>query len=177
MSRKTQLPLKVTAEGFIGIDPFTSIFRVFNALVFWVFVSIGWWGVRMFVNAIPNDEFNDLLSQVWFVLGIGFLALALRRFVIAILAPRFEFYRLDKAFLHSRTGVLTRNHEIVPRNRIQHTAVSSKFFERVFGYATLRVFTAGTKFANVSIPYLREEEAERIKQELMSEEYQLYDEW
>jgi membrane protein YdbS with pleckstrin-like domain len=61
-------------------------------------------------------------------------------------------------------GFLFHIDTIVPFSRIQHIDVSRGPFERFFGVATLVVHTAGTHNATVSLPGLKPEKAEQMRE-------------
>lgn len=66
-----------------------------------------------------------------------------------------------------RSGVIATNTMIVPYNRIQHVALHEGVFSRIFGLATVQVFTAGGHQSDIEIPGIEKERAEDIKQLLM----------
>lgn len=68
--------------------------------------------------------------------------------------------------LYLRHGILVRTTSIVPHARIQHVDTRHGPIDRWLGLATLVVFTAGTRGAIVSIPALRMDVAESIRDHL-----------
>ena len=61
-------------------------------------------------------------------------------------------------------GFLFHTDTIVPFSRIQHIDVSRGPIERAFGVATLVVHTAGTHNATVSLPGLKPDQAEAMRE-------------
>jgi membrane protein YdbS with pleckstrin-like domain len=72
--------------------------------------------------------------------------------------------RTDSLFLDR--GVLTRVRTVVPYVRIQHVDASRGPVERAFGLATVVVYTAGSRGADVSIPGLTPEQADDLQERL-----------
>jgi hypothetical protein len=82
-------------------------------------------------------------------------------------AYRHVSYIVSERGLSIRRGVLWRTINSVPRNRVQHTDVSEGPIERMFGLATLVVYTAGTEHASISLAGLGRERAFRIRDHLI----------
>jgi membrane protein YdbS with pleckstrin-like domain len=72
--------------------------------------------------------------------------------------------RTDSLFLDR--GVLTRVRTVVPYVRIQHVDASRGPVERLFGLATVVVYTAGSRGADVSIPGLTPDRADDLQERL-----------
>jgi len=100
------------------------------------------------------------------LLGIGLL------FTWAALWPGAVWsrkrWRLTALALELNTGVIFRREMTVPRSRVQHTEVTQGPLQRRFGLATLTTFTAGERFAAVSIGGLEESRARAVRDELLN---------
>ena len=68
--------------------------------------------------------------------------------------------------LYIERGILTRVKTTAPYRRIQHLDVSQSIFERMMGLATLVVYTAGTRGADLVIPGLVLPYAEALRDSL-----------
>lgn len=79
---------------------------------------------------------------------------------------RFWRYALRDEDLYLERGVLTRVHTVVPLRRIQHLDVSHDLIEREFDLGKLVVHTAGARSSSVTLPGLRIEAAEALRDEL-----------
>ena len=66
-------------------------------------------------------------------------------------------------------GVLWREAVFVPRNRVQHTDVSQGPIERQLGLASLTVYTAGMRHAEVQLEGVAMEDAVAMRDELVGE--------
>jgi hypothetical protein len=84
----------------------------------------------------------------------------------AFLRYRSWSYRVRADSLFLDRGVLTRVRTVVPYVRIQHVDASRGPVERTFGLATVVVYTAGSRGADVSIPGLTPEDADDLQERL-----------
>ncbi|NIR46763.1 MAG: PH domain-containing protein, partial [Gemmatimonadetes bacterium] len=101
-----------------------------------------------------------------FITGLaGTTALAL-----AVLWPglRYRYWRWqvepDRVLIQK--GVVWRSRSLIPRVRIQHVDTRSSPLQRWLGLASLVIYTAGTRGADVEIPGLAGEQAEGLREEL-----------
>ncbi len=81
---------------------------------------------------------------------------------------RRKYWRLTDVALELNSGVLFRRQMTVPRSRVQHTEVTQGPLQRRFGLATLTAFTAGERFAAVSVSGLDETRARNVRDELLN---------
>ncbi|MBM7333716.1 PH domain-containing protein [Alloalcanivorax marinus] len=78
-------------------------------------------------------------------------------------------YRLDEHGLTIEHGILWRHRIIVPRVRVQHSDISQGPLQRAFGVATLRLYTAGSRFTVNSLPGLADDRARALRRQLLDE--------
>lgn len=94
--------------------------------------------------------------------------------LVTILLIAFLFWFRPKAFAQKsylirehdvlfQSGLWWTNETAVPFARIQHSAISQGPIARAFGYATLKLFTAGGNHSDLSIPALNLNTAEQLK--------------
>jgi membrane protein YdbS with pleckstrin-like domain len=57
----------------------------------------------------------------------------------------------------------------VPFNRIQHVDIRQGILERAFGLSKLNVYTAGGQSSDITIPGLRDDQAQRLKEYILRE--------
>jgi membrane protein YdbS with pleckstrin-like domain len=81
---------------------------------------------------------------------------------------RHTTYEISDQGIRIRRGVLWREVSSVPRSRVQHTDVAQGPVERMFGLATLIVYTAGTHHASISLSGLAREAALLIRDHLIA---------
>lgn len=94
-------------------------------------------------------------------------AVLLVALILLVLLPPRRYrawgYREVEDELHIGAGLLFRSRTAVPFGRVQHIDVAHGPIERRFGLATLILHTAGTRGSAVSLPGLRHDEAERMR--------------
>ncbi|AGB37507.1 PH domain-containing protein [Natronococcus occultus] len=93
------------------------------------------------------------------VLGLVRVVVAWRRYAVW----RFE---VQDDGLYIERGVFTRIKTVVPYVRVQHVDSRRSPIERTTGLATVVVYTAGSRSADVAIPGLTPERAERLREDL-----------
>jgi membrane protein YdbS with pleckstrin-like domain len=75
-------------------------------------------------------------------------------------------YRVDEAGITIRRGVFWRTQSRLPQVRIQHTDVSQGPLQRRYGVATLKLYTAGSRFTRTELPGLEYAEAVALRDRL-----------
>lgn len=68
--------------------------------------------------------------------------------------------------LYIEHGVLKKTYSMVPYVRVQHIDTDRGPLDRVLGLSKLRVYTAGSKGADIKIPGLEREEASQLQEKL-----------
>lgn len=74
-----------------------------------------------------------------------------------------KVYKLRQHDLIYRTGLWWKSETTVPFVRVQHSEVIQGPVERIFGLAKLKLYTAGGQTSDLSVPGLRPEKAEELK--------------
>lgn len=77
-------------------------------------------------------------------------------------------YLLTETELIIRFGVLIKVRRWLPRTRIQHVDIVGGPVERALGLRQIVIYTAGTREADVTVPGLRESDAEQLRADLLS---------
>lgn len=146
-------------DAFLPLHPSYRIFRVVSAALGWVVPLVGL-GVGSFFVAAPDE------------LELAVLALVGVLLVAAVLFAWFEFpfrgwlmREHDASFRH---GIVSRRTTTVPFTRVQHVAVTRGGIERALGLATLDLYTAGSGVADLRIPGLTADEAERLREHVLA---------
>jgi membrane protein YdbS with pleckstrin-like domain len=114
-----------------------------------------------------------LIVPSWRVIGfpgaLTAVAAALA-FTLALAWPALRYrywrWRVEPDRLLIEKGVIWRSRSLVPRVRIQHVDTRTSPLQRWLGLASLVIFTAGTRGADVEIPGLADDEAVRLRDEL-----------
>ncbi|MFC4246218.1 PH domain-containing protein [Natribaculum luteum] len=108
-------------------------------------------------------DFHSLLLWGTVVLAI---VLAVGRTVVAWLRYRVWRFEIRDDTLYIERGVFTRIKTVVPFVRVQHVDSRRSPLERAVGLATVVVYTAGSRSADVAIPGLTPARAEDLREQL-----------
>lgn len=105
------------------------------------------------------------------ILG-GWIGLAVLRAALGFWYPPRAYrawgYRLDARVLETKHGIWFRVLTLLPLSRLQHVDLHRGPLERLFGLASLTLYTAGTHDSTVEIPGLNEAEAVRLRDHLIA---------
>lgn len=107
-----------------------------------------------------------------FFLGVGtwILAIAIAIAVVSVVHACLRYrvwrYVVEEDGLYLERGVITRVVTSVPFVRVQHVDTQRGPVERLVGLASVVVYTAGSRGADVTIPGLRPERAEQLREQL-----------
>ena len=77
---------------------------------------------------------------------------------------KFKGYALRERDISYQKGWLWRSYTTVAINRVQHVRVDQGFIERQFKLARIKIFTAGGTGSDITIPGLKPQTADRIKE-------------
>ena len=102
---------------------------------------------------------------LWLVLVIVAFALGWRLGLARFHRTRFA---LDAAGLRIQRGLWWRGETLVPRSRVQHTDINRGPLDRRLGLSTLKVYTAGTRLAHVTLAGLPEARAVELRDALVT---------
>ncbi len=132
------------------------------------------WAVAALVPLLPIgliSRANDVEGLTLLALMAAlFFALQLAAFLFARASYRRTRYALDFDGLLIVRGVIWQSETRVPRSRVQHTDINRGPIDRWLGLAELKVHTAGTRLAAVSLGGLSEDEARRLRNDLLGED-------
>jgi membrane protein YdbS with pleckstrin-like domain len=129
-----------------------------HIVIFFAIIGAGMIGMLLFVSELSGME-------------LGFSIAYLVVLILTILLSRISFMKKGFAFREHdvlyRSGIIATSTIVIPYNRIQHVAMHEGWISRIFGLAAIAIFTAGGSSSDISIPGIRKEQAEDIKQLLM----------
>lgn len=110
---------------------------------------------------------GTFLFDVGFWPGIGvFVALLVIGVIGAVLRYRRWRYEIADDAVYLERGVLTEVTSVVPFVRVQHVDSQRGPLERTVGLASVVVYTAGSRGADVTIPGLSPERADALRERL-----------
>jgi len=111
------------------------------------------------------DEFAGPIIAVAATLA-GFLV------AVTVISPPLAYARwrfsVDDDLLLARYGIIWIEEKSIPISRLQHVDVLRGPIERVFGLATLVVFTAGTEGAHFRLPGLAVARARQLRDKILA---------
>jgi len=125
------------------------IFAVILAVAFFtVLMLVNWQGHRPLFLVIASPVILFILTFSFIITYYGFYQMA---------------YAVRGRDLFYKKGLIFRKTTIIPFNRIQHCEVNHGPVDRMFGLASLKIFTAGGQASDLEIPGLVESKAHAIK--------------
>lgn len=133
-----------------------------RTLFTWIIIGVVV-GIILQVSKSDEDFVRDVSPFVNYVLG-GLFLLALLSLLFTYLGFYKKGYAVREKDISYKTGLFWKSKTLIPFNRIQHCEVKQGPFERLFGLSSLRVFTAGGSASDLSINGLVQEEANHLKQ-------------
>ena len=136
----------------------SMIRTLFSWIVFGVIVSIA-----IQVNR-SNEDFNKDIGPFVSYIVAGLCILAALSLLFTYLGFYKKGYAVREKDISYKTGLFWKSKTLIPFNRIQHSEVKQGPFERLFGLSSLRVYTAGGSASDLSIHGLKQDEANHLKQ-------------
>lgn len=135
--------------------------KYFNIIL--INISI-FFGILILAFAALSFLKEELFSnRIWLLLGISLPIL----YVVSILLYHLGFKKRGYAFREHdviyKSGLIRESTIIVPDNRVQHVALHQGLFSRMFGLASIELFTAGGNHSDLEISGLILAEAQKIK--------------
>lgn len=103
----------------------------------------------------------------WIALPIGLIGIFMLVGLIDLfLKQKFYGYALRAKDIIFRSGYISTQTMIIPFNRVQHSAIHQSFLDKLFGIASLKVYTAGGSGSDLRIPGLTLDLAEKLNEAL-----------
>ena len=129
------------------------------------------WIISWFFLATGIAAVLSILDSLWlgFIYPLGlpvFLAMLTLGTIHSILRYRIWRYEVREDSIYLKRGVITRINTVVPFSRLQHVDTQRAALDRLMGLSTVVIYTAGSRGADVSIPGLKPEDAERLQSSL-----------
>ncbi len=137
-------------------------------------------------NTVPVWRWHGLLTAMLFAiplvaiaasgrpgLAVGLLIAYVPIAIVCIWRWPSAYYRalrfgLDEQGITIRRGILWRSHIALPRIRVQHSDVSQGPLQRRYGVATLKLYTAGSRYTKIELPGLTHDDAIALRDALLA---------
>jgi putative membrane protein len=147
--------------GWRRLHPVTPVLRAWKAVAAVLAVLVG-----QNVDDILRLDLPGWILTLSVVGGL--LLLAVVGAAYSALAWRRTRYRIDAEAVHVERGILWRQQRRAQLDRLQAVDVVRPLLGRLFGLAELRLEVAGGSGSKVSLAYLQEEEAQRVRNALLA---------
>lgn len=147
---------KVETGNFQQLDENYLVVRYIGSFIFFMIIGFG------LVMAYLLTDLSDNLKLFW-GLVVAWMLWAIASFILTRMGYKIRGYMLREKDLVHRQGVIFKNTTTIPFNRVQHCEVSQGVIQRMFDLHTLQIFTAGGSNSDLSIPGLKADTAQRIK--------------
>ena len=144
------------------LTPILEFWSLLVGLAVVIFVNIN----STIINAVSSwadgESLSDLLIGTAILLGIAVLVVGLSYFWWRAMG-----FRLDDEEIARKKGVISTQVRSARFNRIQAVDIVEPFVARIFGLAKVRVETAGGSDSVIEVEYLRKQQAERLRAEVL----------
>lgn len=144
------------------VHPVTPLVRGWTVIAV-LLVVVG----QQTLNGLPEGD-NLLQGDRWWMILLGILAIGLVGLGYSALAWRMTSYAIDDESVHLRTGVLFRQQRKARLDRLQAVDVVQPLLARFFGLAELKLEVAGGADSGVKLGFLKEVEANRLRNDLLA---------
>ncbi len=129
---------------------------ILNSIIFFFIVLIGllyFWYI----------DIKDIVKPYFQWILITYLLIFLLTLFFIRKSFEFKAFAFRQKDISYKSGWIWRKITTIPFNRVQHCEVSQGIFDRYFGLAKLKIYTAGGSSSDVSIPGLEVEQANDLK--------------
>jgi len=146
------------------LHPVTPVLRSWRVLV----VLLVLYGQQRGTDAVTGGG-ADVPGHLELLIALGVLAGAVVVSVaVSALAWRMTRYQVDAEAVRLHTGVLFRQQRSARLDRLQAVDVVQPLLARLLGFAELRLEVAGGSGSDVRLAYLREADAQRLRNALLA---------
>ena len=125
----------------------------------------------LLVVVAPTAFAASVEAGLWALVILAVLVVAHLGWVLITAGMRYERLRFstEGGVLRVRHGVLIHTEKLIPIARMQHVDIDRGPLERLFGLASIAVFTAGGRAATFRVPGLSPERAQGLRALLLGE--------
>lgn len=159
-------PRRNDALTWIRPHPLTPFVEAWKGMV--VVIVLGFQPVLELFSELSSEVRERFFINPVTAFGLLILLAALVGIAIAWLGWFVTRYALDGEAVQLRTGVLWRNRRQARLDRLQAVDVVQPFLARLVGLAEIRIEVAGGEGSVVRIGYLKEGEAQRLRNQILA---------
>ncbi len=144
------------ALAFQSLEPsYRSVLLISNT-IFYLIIGIGL-GVAFFKLRGELPNFTKILVP------IVFSSIVIMSYLSIFFGFKNKSFAIREKDLNYKKGWLWKSRMVVPFKRIQHSEVTQGPIDRLFNLAKLKVYTAGGTGSDLTIPGLKQVEADKLK--------------
>ncbi len=146
----------IDAKDFTGLDRKYLKIIIIRIVFFFLLMSGGLTAFVMLSEGIPFRIVSITGGSV-----IAFVTIL--SFIIAILGFSRKGYLVREQDISFKKGLITYKLTTVTFNRIQHVEVNQGVISKMLGLSSVKIYTAGGSYSDLSIPGLPAPDAQRLK--------------
>lgn len=147
---------EINAKDFIKLDRKYLTIIIIRIIFFFLLFSAGLAVILIYSEGIP-------VRIVGFAGGSVIFFVILLSFIFAILGFPRKGYLVREQDVSFQKGLITYKLTTVPFNRIQHVEVNQGVISKIIGLSSVKIYTAGGSYSDLSIPGLPEDKAQQLK--------------
>lgn len=106
---------------------------------------------------------DELPSIIKMIVPFVLLFIAVMTYLSIIFGFKNKVFAIRQKDINYKKGWLWKSRMVVPFKRIQHSEVTQGPIDRIFNLAKLKVYTAGGSGSDLTIPGLKQVEADKLK--------------
>lgn len=146
------------------VHPISPFIRSWSALLIFVYLimSFSVRELQSFIEALNMSVGQSLLIFLGLVVGILVIAAGLYA-----ISWRFYQFRITTDAVELHAGVIFRRRRYMRLDRLQAVDIVRPFFARIFGLSKLSLHAADGAETTLTLEYVREAEAERLRHEIL----------
>lgn len=143
------------SNDYVLVQLFTLGTTLLPVMLFTIFII---------VKSVFGNASNPFL---WLAVAVAlFLLVGAAQAWLIIVGFKYKGYCIRQHDVLYRRGLIFKRETTIPLSRIQHLEIKRGIFSRMFGLATVQLFTAGSGGIDLRIPGLLLADAEKIKEYL-----------
>lgn len=141
---------------FHSLEPsYRSVLLISNTIFFGI-ISIG----LLVAFFTMRDEIPRLVQ---IIIPMVLVAIVIMSYLSIIFGFKNKLFAIRQKDINYKKGWLWKSRMVVPFKRIQHSEVTQGPIDRLFNLAKLKVYTAGGSGSDLTIPGLKQVEADKLK--------------
>ncbi|MDO5746515.1 MAG: PH domain-containing protein [Actinomycetaceae bacterium] len=154
-----------------------SVFSAISLAIFWFIVNLLSSGasiveiIHFYRKAMSEIDGVASFFSILHSTALGAVAVIVMVLVTSVivmwLSWKNTLYSMDDTYFHCKTGIIAKNHRRVPLTRIQNVNISRTLVQRIFGYATVTIESAGAGDSHIILKYIHNSYAKVLQDIVM----------